>query len=325
MAEGGKTCEICCENYNEKDFHGISECSHRFCLNCMTDYITFNITNGKVNKIKCADSSCPAEYNREDIRKFGSQEIFQKYLKFKENIDVSTNPNLKWCIRPDCNRFLKKGKNNRANCECGYEMCFKCGQVWHNGKCDANIDNEFYAWAANNGNVGNCPKCKARIEKISGCNHMCCRSCDHEWCWLCGKKYSDNHYDSMNFFGCPGQHYDELSRCHVFLINLAILIFLPVILALAPPVALVRVYIETFDDEGCIYNEDDGCCYNDNDEPCENCGLKYTAGIMCIPIVFVIGFIGSIFVLPLLLVPAMIYQIYRLFKLIFYRCSCCLK
>jgi hypothetical protein len=80
---------------------------------------SFNITNGKVIRIKCADTSCSAEYTREDIRKFGSQEIFEKYLKFKENIDVSTNPNLKWCIRPDCNRFVMKGKTNRVNCDCG--------------------------------------------------------------------------------------------------------------------------------------------------------------------------------------------------------------
>ena len=45
---GGETCGICYENYKASDFHGIELCSHRFCLNCMTDYITFNITNGKV-------------------------------------------------------------------------------------------------------------------------------------------------------------------------------------------------------------------------------------------------------------------------------------
>jgi E3 ubiquitin-protein ligase RNF19A len=94
----------------------------------MTDYITFNITNGKVIKIKCADTGCPAEYTREDIRKFGSKEIYEKYLKFKENIDISTNPSHRWCPRPDCNRFVTKGRRgNRVDCECGFEMCFKCG------------------------------------------------------------------------------------------------------------------------------------------------------------------------------------------------------
>jgi E3 ubiquitin-protein ligase RNF19A len=144
----------------------------------MTDYITFNITNGKVIKIKCADTGCPAEYTREDIRKFGSKEIYEKYLKFKENIDISTNPSHKWCPRPDCNRFVTKGRRgNRVDCECGYEMCFKCGQGWHSGKCNANVDSDFYGWAAGIGNIGNCPKCKARVEKIAGCNHMTCGSC----------------------------------------------------------------------------------------------------------------------------------------------------
>ncbi len=90
-------------------------------MNCMTDYINYNISNGKVQKIKCSESSCTAVYSREDIRKFGSQEIFEKYLKFKENIDVNLNPNLKWCTQPDCNRFVTKAaKGNKAKCECGF-------------------------------------------------------------------------------------------------------------------------------------------------------------------------------------------------------------
>ena len=55
VAQGGLTCDICYENYLEKDMHGIQACSHRFCLNCQSDYLEFNITNGKVKTIKCAD------------------------------------------------------------------------------------------------------------------------------------------------------------------------------------------------------------------------------------------------------------------------------
>jgi hypothetical protein len=158
--------------------HGISQCAHRYCLNCQSDYLEFNITNGKVNKIKCADQACPSEYTREDIRNFGSKEIFEKYLRFKEDIDVNTNPNLRWCPRPDCGRFVSKNRDNHMTCECGHDFCFKCGQAWHGRtKCDAVVDEDFFGWAANNGNIGNCPKCKARVEKISGCNHMTCYSC----------------------------------------------------------------------------------------------------------------------------------------------------
>jgi hypothetical protein len=34
-----------------------------------------------------------------------------------------------------------------------------------------------------------CPKCQTSIEKNGGCNHMWCKQCKHEFCWVClGKK-----------------------------------------------------------------------------------------------------------------------------------------
>ena len=131
--------------------------------------------------------------------------MYEKYLKFKENIDVNMNPELRWCPRPDCNNFVKKGKGNKVICECKYEICFKCGIQWHgNIKCELVGDQDFKGWAADNGNIANCPSCRTRIEKISGCNHMTCVSCHYGWCWLCGKKYSSWHYNPINIFGCPG-------------------------------------------------------------------------------------------------------------------------
>jgi len=47
-------------------------------------------------------ADCPVEFQKEDVERFGSQLIYKKFLKFKENIDVDLNPNLKWCPRPGC-------------------------------------------------------------------------------------------------------------------------------------------------------------------------------------------------------------------------------
>ena len=75
----GILCEICYMNYEEKDMYGI-KCQHKFCLNCLYDYLEFNITNGNVRQIKCAKHECTQEFTRDEIRKFGDQEIYKKYL-----------------------------------------------------------------------------------------------------------------------------------------------------------------------------------------------------------------------------------------------------
>ena len=42
--------------------------------------------------------------------------------------------------------------------------------------------------------IKKCPNCRIWTEKNEGCNHMTCAECKFQWCWLCGEKYSLNHY-----------------------------------------------------------------------------------------------------------------------------------
>ena len=81
---------------------------------------------------------CGKMFEDNDIRRFGSKEIYQKYLQFKRNIDVDINPRLKWCPRVGCNRYVEKVSafQKTATCECGERVCLKCGETSHSGeKC----------------------------------------------------------------------------------------------------------------------------------------------------------------------------------------------
>jgi hypothetical protein len=95
---------------------------------------------------------------------------------------------------------------------CGVFICFECGLLWHaKKKCEENIDKEYKNWALGR-EVQSCPSCRFEIEKNEGCNHMTCAVCGFQWCWLCRGKYTSNHFNSLNPFGCPNMQFGEVRR-----------------------------------------------------------------------------------------------------------------
>ena len=63
---------------------------------------------------------CKNEFLRNDVKRFVSEELFKKYMHFRENINVDMDENLRWCPNPKCNYYVKKeGKKKIASCnEC---------------------------------------------------------------------------------------------------------------------------------------------------------------------------------------------------------------
>ncbi|XP_064389474.1 uncharacterized protein LOC135337464 [Halichondria panicea] len=51
-------------------------------------------------------------------------------------------------------------------------------------------------------NTKPCPHCRAPIQKNDGCNHMTCKQCRHDFCWVCLDPWSLHNHRTGGYFTC---------------------------------------------------------------------------------------------------------------------------
>ena len=120
--------------------------------------------------------TCHKEISELDIKAVVDEEIWDKYEKFKTNLE---NPDARQCPFCDTTQFGNKDKPimKCQNNECGKEYCY-----FHSNAHDPSEPCESYDArmlkenklneARINEKAKRCPGCDFPIEKISGCNHM---------------------------------------------------------------------------------------------------------------------------------------------------------
>ncbi|CAF1442892.1 unnamed protein product [Adineta steineri] len=69
----------------------------------------------------------------------------------------------------------------------------------------SSTDSDTLTWLKKNSKK--CPKCHSYIEKISGCDHMTCKKCQHEFCWECFSDYKKIQKDGLNNHMNTCSHY----------------------------------------------------------------------------------------------------------------------
>jgi len=135
---------------------------------------------------------------------------------------VASNPNLKYCPAPSCTFTVScpaaASKSSLATvvptvaCEAQHKFCFGCSidgdhrpvicsiaKMWLK-KC--HDDSETANWIKSN--TKECSKCQSTIEKNGGCNHMTCKKCKYEFCWVCMGPWSEH---GTAWYSC--NRYDE--------------------------------------------------------------------------------------------------------------------
>ncbi|CAO3645479.1 unnamed protein product [Cunninghamella blakesleeana] len=192
-------CSICLDVGFECEFI-CTNCGHAFCKTCYHNYIMEKITNGFYVGIECMDNECHFMLEDELVGYIVGTPIYKKYKTILYSQYIEDMKNLKWCTFPDCQYIIEINEPSSANntvapiveCACGNRFCFACDLEDHRpAPCSlvkswlrkVTEDTPSMQWI--NSNTKPCPFCTSPIEKRGGCQHMTCRKCHREFCWIC--------------------------------------------------------------------------------------------------------------------------------------------
>eukprot|EP00898_Chlorokybus_atmophyticus_P001675 jgi/Chlat1/2508/Chrsp175S02376 len=202
-------------------------CGHRFCFACWEQYLEGKVLEGpSCIFMTCIAYKCSVLVDEDVVHRHLTPGLWQKYSGYLERSYVDNNPSLHWCPAPSCGRAISvkglTGVNNTAvRCACGFSFCYKCNQESHVPvNCDTlrkwlikcKDDSETANWLA--ANTLTCPSCKSAIQKNGGCNHMVCKQCRHEFCWVCAEPWKEHGESTGGYYACNRYDPTRVERKH---------------------------------------------------------------------------------------------------------------
>ncbi|KAJ2465017.1 hypothetical protein GGI02_004821, partial [Coemansia sp. RSA 2322] len=212
------TCHICYCDGADEEYMELA-CGHGFCTTCYKSYISLKVQEGESWQIRCPEPKCKTLLGDRATRLILDKEMEAKYTSNLTKSFVRSIDSLTWCPAPNCiyaiECLVPRSAMDMAiptvNCKCGKAFCFGCKLDGHLPapcslvkkwlkKCED--DSETANWLKVN--TKECPQCKSTIEKNRGCNHMTCRECHHEFCWVCMGPWN---LHGQSFYSC--NRYEE--------------------------------------------------------------------------------------------------------------------
>jgi len=202
-------CRICCE-YCPTDFSFKLGCNHQFCYDCYRQYVNMQVGEGPgCIYMHCPQHKCSQVIPQTVITRLASSALLVKYEMYISRKFIESNKKYRYCPAPDCDKIAVGSGVTNVKCNCGNNFCFRCGDEAHepcscdhleawNTKCQN--ESETANWILVN--TKKCPQCQSRIEKNQGCNHMNCKLCKHEFCWMCMQPWSEHGQNTGGFYKC---------------------------------------------------------------------------------------------------------------------------
>jgi len=182
-------------------------CGHTWCKQCLCNYMLASIDN-RLFPLKCLgdEARCTHAISLDVAQEVLSPNQFDKVVNASFLSYIHARPTeFYYCPTPDCPQIYRSApKDTVLQCpSCLVRICPHCHVEYHDGSSCIDREKEdnklFDEWAKNH-DVKNCPKCKAHIERVAGCNHMTCAQCRTHICWVCLSTFntSEEVYDHLH-------------------------------------------------------------------------------------------------------------------------------
>lgn len=198
-------CPICFDDSQTETL--ALTCGHEFCTGCWRDYATSRIRSEGEHVVRCMAEGCTLVCPDPFVaRALGDDTAtIERHRELLVRHFVGARRNLKFCPYPSCTYTVScPGASTRASLAtqvptvtCGadaaHKFCFGCEVEGDHRPCICAVakmwlkkcadDSETANWIKTN--TKECTKCQSTIEKNGGCNHMTCKKCKWEFCWVC--------------------------------------------------------------------------------------------------------------------------------------------
>ena len=221
-------CSICWEDMTDSTSKESREimllCGHCFCFKCLHSLCLMSTYDPSlILELGCPWQDCDHIIDESEVRFLVDPGTFQDYERNHFLAVKQKDPLTRFCPVPGCSALIDTEVPSLPHIicpSCRAEYCFYCMRSWHgpNVTCEESKKKEkelepdsasiqFEEWVEKN-NAKSCPNCKIMIEKVSGCNHMTCKSCSFAFCWICLEKYESAHYTTGP---CAGKQFYGVS------------------------------------------------------------------------------------------------------------------
>merc|ERR1719336_828078 len=210
-------CPCCLDDFPISEVASLT-CGHNICYECWGDYIRNASKRRNCFKLQCPEGDCEVAATTTQLRQIGIpgalvRDLERRQEKFQLRNYVESSKDLHLCLGPDCPHvqriFDRNGLSDIHCTDCGHVYCINCNQNGHRPcPCDvadtwivkATSEAENMQWIL--AKTKKCPKCRVPIEKNQGCNHMTCRNCRYEFCWLCKGDWKEHGSATGGFYKC---------------------------------------------------------------------------------------------------------------------------